>query len=554
MSNAKSATKKRFQIILIKPSKYDDDGYVIQWRFGIATSGSLACLYSLTKNAVENNVFGVDVEAVVHVLDETIQKIPVKRLGRHIRNAGDRAIVCMVGVQTNQFARALDLCLEFRKEGIGCMIGGFHVSGSLGMLPRLTSELQEAVENGITIVAGEVEERWGDLLKAAYENRLEPVYNFIEDKPALVGTPGPTLPDSASKRFLNKQASFDTGRGCPFKCSFCTVTNVQGNIMRGRSADDVEKIVREQYIRGHHQFFIADDNFARHSDWEGIADRLIDLKENQGIRLSLLIQVDTMAHKIPRFIEKMSRAGVRRVFIGMESVNPDNLKEIGKHQNQLHEYRRMLQTWRNHGVLTCAGYIIGFQGDTYESIMRDMEFLKRELPLDLAEFFIMTPQPGSKDHQKLYLDNISMEQDINLYDTAHACVDRLQMTKSEIEKAYEDAWKSFYSKEHLKTLILRRKGPRRRILIHSLMWFCSAVFLDNVHPLLGGGVRVKDRKSRRRGMPSEPFVLYYCQRAKELFVYTTGLIRMFYMLKKMKNEADFPENADYIDTATTPET
>ena len=322
--------------------------------------------------------------------------------------------------------------------------------------------------------------------------------------------------------------------------------------MRGRNADDVERIVRSHYAQGNHHIFITDDNFARHPDWEHIADRLVDLKENHNIRLSLKIQTDTAAFRIPRFIEKMTHAGVRRVFIGLESVNPVNLRATGKYHNQLREYRKMLQMWRDHGAITYAGYIIGFPDDTYESIMRDVEFLKNEIPLDLPEFFVMTPLPGSKDHQRYYLDKVPMASDTNLYDTTHVCKEHPHMTKEELERAYRDAWKSFYSKEHLQKLILRRKGPRRRILIYSLIWFCSSVFLENVHPLLGGFVRLKGRKSRRRGMPTEPFFPYYWRRTQELTAYAVGFLKLVWTLWRMKKEADRPENANYVDVSTMP--
>ncbi len=550
----KKTGKKRFHIILIKPSKYDDDGYVIRWRLSVMTSNSLACLYALTKDVCdERQVLGTDVECAIHLFDETIQKVPVKKLSRRILKQGDRALVCMVGVQTNQYARALDLALEFKAKGFNCMIGGFHVSGSLKMLPDKPPELQEALDAGITLVGGEVETKWGDLLKAAYENRLKPIYDFLDDIPELQGVPGPVLPKDMFDRYLSAQTTFDAGRGCPFKCSFCTIINIQGNKMRGRNEDDIEKLVRTNYSNGHRSIFITDDNFARHPRWEAIADRLIHLKEKEGVRCSLTIQTDASADRIPNFIEKMTRAGVRRVFIGIESVNPDNLQASGKYHNQLKNYRGMLQKWRNHGAITCAGYIIGFPGDTHESIMRDVEFLKKEIPLDLAEFFIMTPLPGSKDHQKAYLEKAPMQQDTNLYDAAHVCFDHPKMTADEFMRAYQDAWKSFYGKEHLRALMFRRKGPRRRLMFSSLVWFCGNIFLENTHPLLGGFFRVKGRGNRRRGYPKEALISYYSRRTKESIAYTFKLLKMIWDLWLLKREADRPENANYMDRAITPE-
>ncbi len=545
--------RERFHVILIKPSKYDDDGYVIRWWRAVVTSNSLACMNALTEQVKERQVLGPEVEMVVHLFDETVQKVPVKKLGRQIRKAGERGVVCLVGVQSNQFPRAVDLAREFKKEELKSMIGGFHVSGTLEMIPELTPEIKEALDEGITLVAGEVELRWGDLLKAAYEQRLEPLYNYVEDKPNLSGVPGPFLPRENLEYFINTDTSFDAGRGCPFHCSFCTIINVQGNTMRGRTADDIERLVRLNYSQGLKHIFITDDNFARHRDWEKIMDRVIDMKEKENIRLGLMIQTDTLAHKIPRFIEKLTHAGCRRVFIGLESVNPDNLVASGKRQNQVKEYRRMLQKWRDHGAVTYAGYIIGFPGDTYESIMRDVEFLKREIPLDMAEFFMWTPLPGSKDHQKYYREGVPLARDMNLYDTCHPCMEHPKMSAEELARAYRDAWRSFYSKDHVQTLLKRRKGPRRRILMAATVWFRSTVFLEGIHPLLGGFVRFKGRKNRRPGLPQESFFPYYARRIKEIAVYLAGMAKLLLETWFLVRVASRPENETYIDAAITPD-
>src|SRR5262249_499835 len=94
---------------------------------------------------------------------------------------------------------------------------------------------------------------------------------------------------------------------------------------RRRSPADIEKIVRVNYAQGMRSFFITDDNFARNKDWEPILDRLIHLREIERLNIGFIIQVDTLCHKLPNFIEKWAGAGVRRVFIGLENINPDNL-------------------------------------------------------------------------------------------------------------------------------------------------------------------------------------------------------------------------------------
>ena len=132
------------------------------------------------------------------------------------------------------------------------------------------------------------------------------------------------LPRERVNRTIGMISSFDAGRGCPFLCSFCTIINVQGRKSRYRTADDIEALVRANHANGIRYFFITDDNLARNRNWESIFDRLIELRQ-EGLNSRFVIQVDTVCHKIPRFVEKATAAGVKRVFIGLENINPDNL-------------------------------------------------------------------------------------------------------------------------------------------------------------------------------------------------------------------------------------
>ena len=272
----------------------------MQWWRSWVSSNTLGCLYGLATDSQARGVLGDDVEIVVHTYDESNTVLSVGKIARRIRAGGGRGMVGLVGVQSNQFPRALDLAREFRREGLPVIIGGFHVSGCLRMLPQMPSELQEAQALGVTLFAGEAEGRMDALLADAYHGRLKAVYNYLDDLPELRGQPTPLLPDETIRRTLGRSGTFDTSRGCPFQCTFCTIINVQGRKPRSRSADDVERIVRGYHARGINRFFITDDNFARNGDWEVIIDRLIALREKEGIAIRFVVQVDTAAYRIPR--------------------------------------------------------------------------------------------------------------------------------------------------------------------------------------------------------------------------------------------------------------
>jgi hypothetical protein len=500
---------RAFHVELIKPSHYDDDGYVIQWWKASIPSNSLASLYAIVQDAAERCVLGDDVALTYDGWDECNSIISEDRVARRIADAG-AGIVFLVGVQSNQFPRAVDMARGFRARGLNVVIGGFHVSGCLSMLDDLPWDLREAIDLGITLFAGEAEGHIDTLLQDAFANRLQPIYNFIADLPGLQGAPVPYLPPERLRRYSPPIGSFDAGRGCPFQCSFCTIINVQGRKSRYRTADDVERLLRAHLEKGVIRFFITDDDFARNRHWEEILDRVIELREREEIPFTFLIQVDALAYKIPNFIDKCRRAGCLRVFIGLETINAANLVHAKKRQNRIGEYRRMLQAWRAAGVIIFCGYILGFPEDTVASIEHDIEMIKRELPVDCLEFFVLTPLPGSEDHQKLARAGVAMERDMNRYDLEHVCTGHGRMTEAEWQDIYHRAWSQYYSMEHIETLLRRAIAdgiPAKRLML-SLVVFRGMPLIENVHPLQGGYLRRRLQRTRRPGTPPENAVLF----------------------------------------------
>ena len=546
---------KRFSLVLIKPSHYDDDGYVIQWIRSGLPSNTLAVLNGLALDCHQRRVLGDDVVIDISAFDETNTRIKPERIARQIARAGGRGLVALVGVQTNQFPRAMDIARRLRAAGAQVSIGGFHVSGCLAMLPDLTPELREAMDLGVSLFAGEAEGRLELVLRDAWNGTLKPLYNYMDDPPSLEGATIPILPASQIKRTGGAITSFDAGRGCPFLCSFCTIINVQGRKPRHRSADDVERIVRQNAAQGVHRFFVTDDNFSRNADWEKIFDRLIELRQKEKLNAKFVIQVDTMCHRLPHFIEKAARAGVVRVFIGIESINPDCLAGARKKQNKIAEYRKMLLQWKHAGITSIAGYILGFPSDTPESIGRDVEIIKRELPIDLLQFFCLTPLPGSEDHQRLYQAGVPMDPDLNRYDVEHVTTDHPLMSKAQWQQAYRDAWAAFYSRDHFETVMRRaeatQSGPGK--VLTQLIWSYCSVELEKVHPYQGGYLRRKHRKDRRPSLPIENPFLFYPRYVADLlykhFKLAQAIWRYRPFAKRLRRD---PAARNYTDAALTP--
>ena len=517
-------------------------------------SNSLAAMYSIAADCAERQVLGPDVAIDIEAIDETNTRIDVARLIARFRSNGHFGLIALVGVQSNQYPRALDIARPLRAAGMSVVIGGFHVSGCLSMLDGKAVGLDACREQGIAMFAGEAERRFDGVLQDAAAGQLAPVYNFLKDLPSMEGTPVPILPKRYVARTLDLSSSFDAGRGCPYECSFCTIINVQGRKSRHRSADDVEDLVRRNWAQGIHKFFITDDNFARNRDWEAIFDRLIELREIDRIPLGLMIQVDTLCHKIPNFVVKAKRAGVTRVFIGLENVNPENLAAAKKRQNKITEYRKMLLAWRAQGIMTLAGYILGFPADTPETIRRDIAIIQKELPVDVLEFFCLTPLPGSEDHQALWRKGTAMDADLNKYDVEHVCTAHPKMGQREWESIYREAWSLYYTPKHMKTLLRRAAASGVPIgsLVKVLATFATTVHIENVHPLQGGILRLKHPSERRPGLPRESAWVFWPR-----YVWETlgkhmilGRTILHLLVMKMAITRD-PDAAAYMDQALT---
>ena len=549
------AAKRHFQLVLIKPSHYDDDGYVIRWWRAMIPSNSLAAVYGIAADCAERQVLGPDVTIDITAIDETNTYVDVPELLIRLRRNGGFGLIALIGVQSNQYPRALDIARPFRDARIPVAMGGFHVSGCLSMLDGHAVDLDACRDMGISMFAGEAEGRLDLVLRDAAAGRLSPLYDFMKELPSMENTPVPFLPKHYVTRTLGVSTSFDAGRGCPYQCSFCTIINVQGRKSRFRSADDVERLVRLNWAQGIHKFFITDDNFARNKEWESIFDRLIELREDHGIPLGLMIQVDTLCHKIPNFIEKAKRAGVTRVFIGLENVNPDNLAAAKKRQNKITEYRKMLLAWKAQGIITLAGYILGFPFDTPATIRRDIAIIQHELPLDIIEFFCLTPLPGSEDHQVLWKKGVAMEADLNIYDVEHVCTAHPKMSKTEWEDIYREAWSLYYTPKHMQTLLRRAAvtGVPIGSLIKMLVNFATTVGLENVHPLQGGILRLKHPSERRPGLPRETPWMFWLRFGWETLRKHAIIVRMSVRLLLFKHliERD-PAMRSYTDQALMP--
>jgi hypothetical protein len=213
----------------------------------------------------------------------------------------------------------------------------------------------------------------------------------------------------------------------------------------------------------------------------------------------------------------------------------------------------MLQKWRDHGAITYAGYILGFPADTKESILRDIDIIKRELPLDLLEFFFLTPLPGSEDHKGLLAKGVWMDEDLNKYDLDHRVSHHGRMSDREWEESYRAAWDAFYTPEHVRTILRRSAASpigRPKTTLSTIMWFRLMTLYEDVHPLEGGGLRLKFRRDRRHGLPIESAFVFYPRYLGETIGKLWGYWRYYRQCSAILKEVlAAPDRYGYTDLA-----
>ncbi len=256
-------------------------------------------------------------------------------------------------------------------------------------------------------------------------------------------------------------------------------------------------------------------------------------------------------------MEKSARAGVKRVFIGLENINPANLAEAKKRQNKITEYRAMLLAWKNAHVVTYGGYILGFPADTPQSIREDIEIIKKELPIDILTFYYLTPLPGSEDHKVLWQKGAWMDPDMNNYDLEHPVAAHQTMSAEQLRQVYKMAWEMFYTPDHMERILRRgvAAGVNIASMLGILMVYSCFIAIEKVNPLQGGIFRLKFRRDRRPSMPIEPVWKFYPKYGWEIVSKHARLLAHWARLELMRQRIRRdPNRRGYMDDALTPVT
>ncbi len=542
------------RVYFIKPSRYGEEGYVQFYRWGVQPNNTLTVLAALNEAynrrcSAERNVY---LETVIwdEVCDGVVSPATIQAIRDKAHEDGVELLIGISGVQSNQYPRGRDIALQFAAYGVTTMMGGFHVSG----YPESRRFLNSC---GITTVVGEAENLWAQIIEDYLRGQLKPNYSVTDGIRAKTGTDDimvpviteaqlPVLDDRYLTRFCNPgMTTLDTSRGCPFTCSYCSVKNVMGRTMRAREPEAVVRWVRDA-IRYHgiDSLFLVDDDFFRSPRWEEILTGLGEVKKEYP-KLSFMMQVDVDAscyadiaegetdsskhRRSRRFVELAARAGCYQAFVGIESLNPENLNYATKYQNTedrqkrmsledararvLQKYRRVVQNWHRFGVSVHAAYMLGFPFDAADCGRIAARTLKK-IGFDIVSFFIMTPLPGTEDQIRYAKEGKIVDWDFNNLDSQHVTLSHEKLDRDSLMRAYREAFTGFYSFGRMLKTVFTAAGRRglsaeaRRCTVRQFMYYFFS-YRQGRHPMVGGVWQIRRRDVRRAAITDDEALRYY---------------------------------------------
>jgi len=341
-------------------------------------------------------------------------------------------------------SRAYEIASRFRQRGIPVVMGGPHASS----LPL------EAKEHADAVVIGEAENVWAGLIQDLKEGCLKPYYKA--DSPcSMKGMPLPRL-DLLRKRAYMTVNCVQTTRGCPHQCDFCHVTHFFGKTYRCRPVEEVIEEVRR--LEGDFVVFV-DDNIAgnRHYAKE-LFTQLKPLKKKWASQASMTFPRD------PELLRLAAESGCVSLFFGIESLSPENLKEVNKGFNRVYEFEEALKVVHDHDIMILAGFIFGLDHDDEGVFERTLRFCERN-KVELPTFFVLTPLPGTPLYQKMESEGRLLHKDWSKYNGATVVFKPKLMTEETLQRGFHWVCKEGYSWE---SIFKRVFHPQQRFFTRVL--------------------------------------------------------------------------------------
>lgn len=445
--------------MLIKPSKYGVDGSVERFKRGFMPNATLYHIASLTPGRIG----GVPVH--VHTIDEYVWQ-DLSYLGLLHHDPNFVTLVALVGVQSHQFHRALDLAAYARRHGVPhCVIGGPHA---------MTCDTRSLQGQGVSFALAEAELIWRDILDDALDGELQPVYGA--DRRWAQSLPGVVInPPSSSdlSRYWVPMLGIYPVRGCPYRCNFCSVIKISGRQVRSPALESTLESLRLAKSKGVERIMFVSDNFNKFPQAGELLQAMIDAR----LGLRFFCQCDAQIAKQPDLVELLGRAGCFEMFVGVESFNRKTLRSAGKNHNDPERYADIVRLCAASGIRAHFSNIIGFPDDDEAEVQNHLEILKTLRP-KVASFYVLTPIPGTEQYDTFSAAGLITERNLDRFDATYPTWAHRLLPKERLSQLLYQCYTRYYA-----FLLRYDRGSdeEQRIAI-----FSRYMASQKMHPMSGG--------------------------------------------------------------------
>jgi hypothetical protein len=398
-------------------------------------------------------------------------------------------LLVLVGVQSHQFHRALDLAAYARHNGCMAVIGGPHA---------MTCDTSMLHGRGISFALAEAELVWPEILRDAVGGELQPIYGRDQrwqhqiDAPVIIP---PSRKDLG--RYAIPMLGLYPARGCPFLCNFCSVIKIAGRTIRSQSIDTTLESLRAAKAAGVRTIMFTSDNFNKYPDAQALLEAMIE----EQLGLEFFVQCDTQIARQEQLVELLAKAGCYQMFVGVESFNRQTLLAAHKGQNRPETYHDIVRLCREHGISSHFSNIIGFPQSGEPEVHEHLRVL-REIDPTWASFYILCPIPGTEQYDNFLAEGLITEPNLDRFDTTCLTWRHPRLSPERLSELLFECYRQFFSlrhalanaKNHLRVGgggVLRK--PLASLAMSLFSRYCA---WRRTHPMSGGVRRVRRDRDR----------------------------------------------------------
>lgn len=467
----------KLRVIILKPSKYLANGYVERFRWGFMPNSTVPYMRSMTPAVSE------DTPVEVYTVDEYVHT-DLQYMSLLSQPQGDRTLLVLVGVQSHQFHRALDLAAYARRRGCMVVIGGPHA---------MTCDTSMFHGSGISFAQAEAELVWSEILNDAADGELQPVYGRDQRWQQQIEAPI-VIPPSRKDlgRYVIPMLGLYPARGCPFLCNFCSVTKIAGRKIRSQSIDTTMASLRAAKTAGVRTIMFTSDNFNKYPEAEALLGAMID----EQLGMELFVQCDTQVARQEHFVELLAEAGCFQIFVGVESFNRQVLLTAHKGQNRPETYKDIVRLCGEYGISSHFSNIIGFPQTGEQEVHEHLQVL-REMDPTWASFYLLCPIPGTEQYDDFLAQGLITEKNLDRFDTTCLTWRHPSLSCERLSELLFYCYRKFFSYRHALRITKNEISFRNRDLLGRLTanigmsLFSRYCAWRRTHPMSGGIKRVR---------------------------------------------------------------